>query len=211
MCSKQPKSGQRKQALLKGLPLTVGGWPCKVPQSAESIHKRHLRYKNFSREIEYKNLSGISIFSQLQTEPSTITTPTTQIDEYSLLKPSQIPFLLSFALSLVFTVQGLRAAICPGHPCKAANFKLGCLFDHTHPLGLLIFKLVSQGTFKAPLNDALEWYYLRVLHYNTAVWKIPIRTLDFRLQLVNGTGKDLEWVGKQISGKIIIDVSQIRE
>lgn len=60
----------------------------------------------------------------LQIADRTLSTPTTQIDEYNLLKPSHVSFLSSLALCLVFTVQGLRAAICLGHPRMAANFKL---------------------------------------------------------------------------------------
>lgn len=56
------------------------------------------------------------------------------------LKLVQISSLSSLALSLAVTVQGLRAAICLGHPRSPANFWLRRLFDHTLSLGLLIFK-----------------------------------------------------------------------
>lgn len=177
---------EKKVCLPKRPPLSLWMVNLAKLKSRLQSQKHHLQHKRLRWQYIAAPMWSVHTFFKLQLEPSTISTPTTWIDESNPLKPSHISFLSSLALRLVFTVQGLRDAICLGHPRTAANFKL---FLITHCLLAYWYSNKSLGwTFKAPLNDALAnekmGIHFWILQLNMAVRKSHIRTLDVSLQFV---------------------------
>lgn len=145
---------KRKCAFLKGLSYNCG-WLTSQSQSADSSRKSSIYNTNFSNENKYQHLCGISTFSKLQTETSTISTPTTWIDEYNLLKASHISFFqvlpwVLFSLSRDWEPPSVWVILAWLQTLNSGVFLI------THRLLAYWYSNKSHGaTFKAPLNDAL--------------------------------------------------------